>query len=219
MPALLQELLQQPDLEVIVPTAPNWTDVRAMYVADNPAMPVAIARPKNATHIATFIRAAHAHAVKISVRSGGHDVFGRSVVDGALVIDMRSMNSIALAQDRSTATVAGGVLVGDLIKELTLHDLVTPFGYLPDIGYAGWSMMGGYGWFAPNYGLGTDQIVRAQVVTWQGDVIEADAELLKGIRGAGGNFGIIVELGVKVYPLDKVTLSHSSILPRESREI
>ncbi len=65
--------------------------------------------------------------------------------------------------------------------------------------------MGGYGWLASRFGLGVDQILRARVVTSRGDIIEADAELLKGIRGAGGDFGVIVELSIKVYPLEKVS--------------
>ncbi|KIX00916.1 uncharacterized protein Z518_09981 [Rhinocladiella mackenziei CBS 650.93] len=198
---LLEELLKHPDLDVVTPSSPYWTSIRATYIADNPARPIAIARPQSIEEVATFVRAARSHSVKLSVRPGGRDAFGRSTVDGALVVDMRSIKSIEVSQDRKTATVGGGVLNGDLITELSRHGLVTPFGYAGAIGYPGWAMMGGYGWLAPNVGLGVDQIVSARVVNWKGEVLEADAELLKGIRGAGGNFGMIVELGVKVYEL------------------
>jgi FAD/FMN-containing dehydrogenase len=77
------------------------------------------------------------------------------------------------------------------------------------VGYAGWSMLGGYGPFSSSYGLGVDQIVGAKVVKADGDVIDADEELLFGIRGVGGTLGVVVELTIKVYPVGKVRLCHS----------
>jgi len=76
------------------------------------------------------------------------------------------------------------------------------------VGYAGWSMLGGYGPFSSSYGLGVDQIVGAKVVKADGEVIDADNELLFGIRGAGGTLGVVVELTIKVYPVGKVCLLH-----------
>ncbi|EXJ54042.1 hypothetical protein A1O7_09379 [Cladophialophora yegresii CBS 114405] len=201
---LVEDLLKQPDLTVLTASSPDWEKTRATYIIDNPAQPVAIARPRNAEQVSTFVTAARRHGVKISVRVGGHDVAARSVVDGCLVIDLREINRIGISEDKQTATIGGGILIGDVIKTLATHKLVTPFGYFPTIGYAGWAMMGGYGWLASRFGLGVDQIKRARVVTAQGDIVEADAELLKGIRGAGGNFGVIVELGIRIYPLEKL---------------
>ncbi|EXJ59456.1 uncharacterized protein A1O5_12081 [Cladophialophora psammophila CBS 110553] len=203
---LVVDLLKRPDLEVLTASSTDWADIRASYLIDNPAKPLAIARPRDASEVSIFVHAARNHGVKISVRGGGHDVFGRSIADGCLVIDMRHMKTIKISQDRQTATIGGGVLIGDVIETLTSQKLTTPFGYMPTIGYAGWAMMGGYGWLASRFGLGVDQILRARVVTWQGDIIEADDELVKGIRGAGGNFGIVVELGIKIYPLEKASI-------------
>jgi FAD/FMN-containing dehydrogenase len=201
---LVVDLLKQQNLTVLTPSSPEWAETRATYIIDNPAKPVAIARPRNAEEVSIFVKAARSHGVKISVRVGGHDVAARSVADGCLVIDLREIKSIEISEDKQTATIGGGILIGDVIKTLTPQRLVTPFGYFPTIGYAGWAMMGGYGWLASRFGLGVDQIKRARVVTAQGDIIEADAELLKGIRGAGGNFGVVVELGIRIYPLEKV---------------
>lgn len=202
---IVAELVNQHQITVFTASSPEWYETRAAYLIDNPAQPIAIARPKRAEEVSTIVNAARSHGIKISVRVGGHDVAGRSIADKCLVVDLREMKSIKISEDKNTATIGGGTLIGDIIKLLTPLDLVTPFGYFPTIGYAGWAMFGGYGWFASRFGLGVDQILRAKVVTANGNIIEANAELLKGIRGAGGNFGIIVELGIKIYPLEKVS--------------
>ncbi|KAJ9614251.1 hypothetical protein H2200_002387 [Cladophialophora chaetospira] len=202
---LVAELVKRHSITVLTLSSPEWDERLAAYIIDNPAKPVGIARPKSAEEVSTIVKAARSHGVKISVRVGGHDVAGRSIADNCLVVDLREINTIEVSEHRGTATIGGGVLIGDLIEKLTPLKLVTPFGYFPTIGYAGWAMMGGYGWLASRFGLGVDQILRARVVTSNGDIVEADAELLKGIRGAGGNFGVIVELGIKIYPLEKTS--------------
>lgn len=202
---LAAELTKKHNITTLTPSSPEWLDARAGYIIDNPAKPVGVARPTIAEEVSTIVKAAGSHGVKLSVRVGGHDVAARSIADGCLVVDLREIKSIKISEDKQMATIGGGVLIGDIIKTLTPHNLVTPFGYFPTIGYAGWAMMGGYGWLASRFGLGVDQILRARVVTARGDIIEADRELLKGIRGAGGNFGVIVELSIKIYPLEKVS--------------
>ena len=211
---LVTELLKQPDITVLTSSSPEWDAIKLSYIIDNPAKPIAIARPRNADEVCTLVKAARIHKVKISIRGGGHDVAARSVADNCLVIDMREIKTIEISQDKQTATLGGGVLMGDVVKTLNVHDLITAFGYFPTIGYTGWAMTGGYGWLAPRFGLGVDQIKRARVVTAQGDIVEADADLLKGIRGAGGNFGVVVEIGIKIYPLEKVSIP---VIQRDSQ--
>lgn len=85
---------------------------------------------------------------------------------------------------------------------------------MASVGYVGWATLGGYGPFSSSHGLGADQIVGAKVVDAKGELVEADEELLKGIRGGGGIFGIIVELTIKVYPLKEVSLPSKWLLTR-----
>jgi FAD/FMN-containing dehydrogenase len=205
MHPLVAELLQQGKLAVFIPSSPSWADVRATYIVDNPAQPLAIARPRNADEVCDLVKAARAYKVKITVRVGGHDVFGRSIGDGCLVLDLRDLKAIEIAEDGKSATIGGGTLIGDTVAKLSTRKLVTPFGYFPSIGYVGWAICGGYGLLTSSLGLGVDQILRARVVTAEGNIVEADAELLKGIRGAGGNFGVVVEVGIKTYPMEKVS--------------
>lgn len=194
-----------PGLPIVTPTSSEYSSLRATYVLHNPAVPLAIVRPRSAEDVATVIHLARSRGVKISVRSGGHDVFGRSIVHDALVLDMRSLKMLEVSGDRKTAKIGGGILVGDLIDQLSSFSLITPFGSIPTVGYTGWATLGGYGPTAANFGLGVDQIVGARLANWKGELIEADAETLKGIRGGGGNFGVVVELTIKVYPLKDVS--------------
>jgi FAD/FMN-containing dehydrogenase len=194
-----------PGLPLITPTSPDYKSLRETYELSNQAVPLAIVRPRSAEDIAAVIPLAHSHGIKLSVRSGGHDVFGRSIVDGAIVIDMRPLDSISVSEDKKTVTIGGGIIMGTLIEELVKFELVTPFGSVPSVGYVGWATNGGYGALSAKHGLGVDQIVGAKVANWKGELVDADAEMLKGIRGAGGNFGVVVEMTIKVYSLKSVS--------------
>jgi FAD/FMN-containing dehydrogenase len=129
----------------------------------------------------------------------------RSMVQDALVIDLRKVAYVSISPSKTTAKIGGGTLMTKVGAELTEACLATALGNTSRVGYVGWAVYGGYGPFNALYGLGLDNIVGATVVDVEGVVMEADAELLKGIRGAGGTLGIIVEVEVKVYPLKEVS--------------
>jgi FAD/FMN-containing dehydrogenase len=112
---------------------------------------------------------------------------------------------VAVAADRQSATVGGGILFQDLATKLWHEGLATPVGTIPSVGYVGWAIYGGYGPLSGHWGLGVDQIIGATVVNADGDIVKADETLLKGIRGVGGVFGVIVDLTIKVYPLRSVS--------------
>ncbi|KAK6079409.1 d-lactate dehydrogenase [Seiridium cupressi] len=191
---------QRPDIKLYTPSDDQYEAVRECFVI-RPARPFAIARPQNAEDVQTLVKFCIENDVDVTVRGGGHDPAGRTQVHGALVIDMRDINYVRVDEDRTTARVGGGVLVGQLMKELGEYELVTPCGMISTVGYTGWATLGGYGPLSSLYGIGVDQIVHAKLVNAQGEIVDADGELLKGIRGAGGIFGPIVELTIKVYLL------------------
>jgi FAD/FMN-containing dehydrogenase len=115
-----------------------------------------------------------------------------------------------VAEDRKSATVGGGILQGELVNALWDQGLATSTGTIPTVGYIGWASYGGYGPFSSHWGLGVDQIIGATLVNPYGEIIKADSALLEGIRGAGGLFGVILDLTIKVYPLTGVSiLEHS----------
>jgi FAD/FMN-containing dehydrogenase len=202
---LLRELsLLLPDTRLITPASKEYESLRDTYIANNPSIPLAIARPRSAAEVAQIVTHAGNLNVPIVVRSGGHDLFGRSMVEGALTVDMRDISHVEIAADRQSAKIGGGILAGTLINELEKQGLVTTFGAVPSVGWVGWATLGGYGLLSSKFGLGVDQILAAKIVNAHGDIVVANPEELRGIRGAGGNFGIIVELQIKTYALDKV---------------
>lgn len=130
-------------------------------------------------------------------------MWGRSLVEDGVVVDLRALNHVEVAGDRTVARIGGGITGGALIKRLETLGLATPTGFCTGVGYAGWALGGGYGVLQGKYGLGCDQILAARMVTASGDVVDTndDPELLWALRGAGnGNFGAVVELTIKVYP-------------------
>lgn len=143
-------------------------------------------------------------------------MFNRSFANGAVTIDMRDIAYVKVDKESQSARVGGGILIQDLIAQLDKEGLVTATGTIPVVGYVGWATHGGYGILSPNYGLGADQILGARVVNAQGEIIDADEKLLKGIRGGGGTFGVIVELTIKVYPLERVWPEYFITLPHGS---
>jgi len=193
-----------PNLEWAFPLSPKYLGLRNIYNQSSNAVPLAIICPKTPQDVASLVKFARIYEVGIAIRVGGNDIFARSMIGGAMVLDLRAISSVVVNEGRTCAKTGGGILVGDLAAVLEEHGLATPTGAIPFIGYVGWATLGGYGLFSSYFGLGVDQILGATVVTASGEIVKADQELLGGIRGAGGSFGVIIEMEIKVYPLQKV---------------
>ncbi|ETS79676.1 hypothetical protein PFICI_09529 [Pestalotiopsis fici W106-1] len=215
--AQLKEQLhhEHPDLILTTPEDERFDDARACFIVRS-ARPFAVARPQTAQHVQALIKFCIDHDVDFCIRGGGHDCAGRTQVPGALMIDMRGIDYVRVDDSRATARIGGGVLLGDLTKALGEQGLVTPCGTIATVGYTGWATLGGYGPFSSLYGMGVDQIVGAKLVNGTGTLVNANDEILRGIRGGGGIFGAIVELTIKVYPLQKGQILFSLIVYESS---
>ncbi|KAH8651300.1 hypothetical protein BX600DRAFT_554160 [Xylariales sp. PMI_506] len=195
-----------PDLEVHAPDSPGFATQRQTRGNVNVEItPPVVAVPSSAEQVGALVRWLVSSNVPFTVRSGGNDFFGRNVAHGAVMIDMRKLNAVSVAQDRQTATIGGGIIVQDLVRQLEAVGLITPFGNTWIVGYVGWATVGGYGPFTGALGMGFEQIVGAQIVNAKGDVVDVterspNADLLEGLRGMGGNLGIVTSLTIKVYP-------------------
>jgi FAD/FMN-containing dehydrogenase len=204
--ALENFLLNHPHIPYVTPASSNYASLREIFQNDRKDTPLAIVRPQSATDVSLLVNYAKSQGVKFTIRSGGHDLQGRSISEGTLTFDMRDIAFVNLASDGQSATIGGGVLLGELAQQLWKEGLATPMGTIPAVGYVGWATYGGYGPFSGRWGLGVDQLIGAKLVNANGEIVEADQSMLKGIRGAGGVFGIIVEVTIKVYPLKSVGL-------------
>ncbi|RUS93620.1 6-hydroxy-D-nicotine oxidase [Dulcicalothrix desertica PCC 7102] len=169
--------------------------------------PAAIARCLTVQDVIHTVRWTRTHGLPLSVRAGGHDTAGRALSEG-VVIDLSQMKAVTVDPDQRTAHVQAGATIGDLIEATTQYGLVTATGNCSAVGMAGFTLGGGYGPLTGAYGLGVDNLLSAQVVTASGQLLTANAEehpdLLWGLRGGGGNFGVVVSLEYRLHPLTTV---------------
>ncbi|RAH69808.1 FAD-binding oxidoreductase [Aspergillus aculeatinus CBS 121060] len=213
-------LLKHASIGYIGRDSPSFSETtRVWNVGRNKSCtPLAVLQPQSAQDVAALVPFLHNQDLPFSVRTGGHNIEGKSIQNDTLLIDLRALDFVHIAPDRKFATIGGGILQGKLGETLWKEGLITPTGSIPDVGYVGWSTYGGYGLFAPRWGLGVDQILGAKVVKADGTVVDTDEdpELLKGIRGAGGVLGVIVEVRVKVYEAKQLL---SGVIMFESSDI
>ncbi|KAH6976378.1 hypothetical protein BKA56DRAFT_589542 [Ilyonectria sp. MPI-CAGE-AT-0026] len=201
----VQDQLDRAGVPYSEPQSANFTDLLSNYTGDHQdRQPSIIAVPETHEHVEAIVAACVAANAQMVVRGGGHDVFGRSTVANAVTVDLRKLNAVTPSEDCKTARVGGGATSVQVLEALAPHGLQVPVGTCGTVGYAGWCMVGGFGPYLHSYGLGADQIVGAKVVNAEGKLVDADDEMLKGLRGGGANLGIVVELTVKAYPLQDV---------------
>jgi FAD/FMN-containing dehydrogenase len=148
---------------------------------------------------------ARANRLEIAVRGGGHSIAGFSTGDGVMVVDLSPMNGVRVDNTARWATVGGGAVWADVDHETLAHGLATTGGLVSSTGVAGFTLGGGIGWLMRKYGLAADNLIGADVVTADGRLVHAcdseNSELFWGIRGGGGNFGIVTQFEFELHPI------------------
>jgi FAD/FMN-containing dehydrogenase len=203
---------QHPNIPTVLPTARDFDEARRVFLTihSQSTIPLAVVKPRHADDVCKVVKYCTAQGIPFVVRGGGNNLFGKSQVHNALTIDMRGISYCRVDKSSNLATIGGGTLMQEMYASLGEAERATAVGMLGFIGWPGWAMYGGYGPLMANYGLGVQQIVGAKIVDANGEVLEADEALLKGIRGAGGSFGVVVELTITVYPLKTVCITLST---------
>ena len=194
---------------ILTPADAGYDEVRRIHNGMFARRPALIARCLGTADVIDAVRFARTHDLELAVRGGGHSVAGKSVCEGGLMLDLSLMKGIHVDPGRRTARAQGGVTWGEFNRETQLHGLATTGGVVSTTGIAGLTLGGGLGWLMGKHGLAADNLIAAEVVTAAGDVVQASAaendDLFWGLRGGGGNFGVVPWLEYRLHPVGPVT--------------
>lgn len=200
--------MSEADLELLRPQDPGYDDARRIHNGLIDKRPAVIARCRTtADVVAAVARARHDH-LEISVRGGGHNVAGKAVTAGGLMIDLSPMKELGVDPRARTARAQPGLTWGEFNIATAAHGLATTGGIVSTTGISGLTLGGGFGWLQGKYGLSVDNLLAAEVVTAEGDVLDAsaddNADLFWAIRGGGGNFGVVTSFTYRLHPVTTV---------------
>jgi len=204
----LKELRSSVRGSVLTPTDPAYDETRCIFNAMIDHRPALIARCAGPADVVTCVRFARAHGLRVSARGGGHNVSGKAVIDGGLMIDLAPMKGCRVDSERRTVRAEPGLTLGEFDRECQAFGLATTMGVVSGTGIAGLTLGGGLGWLGSKYGLACDNLLSADIVTADGAVRVAssdeDADLFWAVRGGGGNVGIVTSFEFRLHEVGPV---------------
>ncbi len=200
---------------LVLPGEQGYDAARAVWNGMIDRHPAFIAYCANRQDVIEAVAFARGTGILTAVRSGGHNIAGASLCDGGLVIDLSRMNGVTVDPTSRTARAEGGALLADLDAAAQVHGLATTTGVNSDTGLIGLTLGGGIGRLGRRYGLSCDNMVSAEIVTADGQVLTAsdleNPDLFWGLRGGGGNFGIVTAITYRLHPVGPTVLAGSLV--------
>jgi FAD/FMN-containing dehydrogenase len=190
---------------LLLPNEPGYDDARSIWNAMIDRRPALIVRCAGVADVVAGVRFAREHGILLCVKAGGHNIAGLAVCDGGLMLDLSLMRGVWVDPQRRVARAQAGCLLGDLDRETQLHGLAAVLGFISNTGIAGLTLGGGFGYLTRRFGWTCDTVLSMDVVTADGKLVRAseteNADLFWGLRGGGGNFGIVTSFEYQVYPV------------------
>src|SRR5438094_4570243 len=177
---------------IIRPTDGDYDSARRIWNASIDKYPGLIVRCSGLADVMAAVGFAREHRLLVAIRGGGHNVGGRALCDGGLVVDLSRLKGIHVDPREGRVRAQAGVLLGELDRETHVYGLAVPTGVVSKTGIAGLTLGGGVGWLARKYGLTCDNVISFEIVTADGHVLQVNADehpdLFWALRGGGGNF-------------------------------
>jgi FAD/FMN-containing dehydrogenase len=200
---------------------PGYDQARRVWNGMIDRYPRAVIRASGQSDIAAAVRLAAEHGLPLAVRGGGHSVAGHGTVDDGLVLDLGALRAVAVDPGPRTVRVEPGATLGDVDRATEPHGLAVPLGVVSGTGVAGLTVGGGVGWLTRVHGLTIDNLIAADVVTASGEIMRVseaeNPELFWGIRGGGGNFGVVSSFTFRAHPLGPRVYAGNLVYRQEHR--
>ncbi len=218
--ATVQELREAVHGEVVTPDDPGYEEASRIWNGAHDGRPALVVRCTGAADVIAAVGFARSNDLTIAVRGGGHSIAGFSTIDDGIVIDLSQMNEVRVDPIARRASVGGGAVWADVDHETQAHGLATTGGLVSSTGVAGFTLGGGIGWTMRKFGLACDNLVAADVVTEDGRLVRASEterqDLLWGLRGGGGNFGIVTSFEFELHPLGPTVYAGPIFFPGDA---
>jgi FAD/FMN-containing dehydrogenase len=189
---------------IITPHDAEYETARVVWNGTVLSRPAVIARCHTVEDVVAAVNVTRAAGVPLAVRAGGHSVAGSSSCEAGVVIDLTAMRAVDVDPLGQVAVVQPGATWADFDGAAAVHGLASTGGLISTTGVAGLTLGGGIGWLQRKYGLACDNLRAAQLVTADGELVEADESLMWGLRGGGGNFGVVTRLEFDLHPVSTV---------------
>ncbi len=191
--------------ELLTSDSTGYDESRTLWNAMIDRRPALVARCRGVADVVTSVKFAREHGLGLSIKGGGHNIAGLATCDGGLMLDMSLMRSVWVNATGRTVLAQAGCLLGDVDRETQVHGLAAVLGFVSNTGIAGLTLGGGFGYLTRRFGWTCDNLVSMDVVTAEGRVVRAteqeNDDLFWGLRGGGGNFGIVTNFEYQLYPV------------------